>query len=149
MGRNEYLIFRIISGINDPASVDKLLSIPQADFNLEEVHRVAVACEAAKNYTGLNNRPDNVSCKVSNKGFGQYRSASNTGDDDNAPCTDYLVSIFHFGHRVVRFRIKDHYGRFWVFLSKNSSFKFSHCSCIFALISKILKLGKQSTILET
>ena len=84
MGRNEYLIFRIISGINDPASVDKLLSIPQADFNLEEVHRVAVACEAAKNYTGLNNRPDNVSCKVSNKGFGQYRSASNTGDDSNA-----------------------------------------------------------------
>ena len=71
-------------GINDPASVDKLLSIPQADFNLEEVHRVAVACEAAKNYTGLNNRPDNVSCKVSNKGFGQYRSSSNTGDDGNA-----------------------------------------------------------------
>ena len=53
MGQKEYLMFRIIAGINDPSSVDKLLSIPQADFNLEEVHRVAVACEAAKNYSGL------------------------------------------------------------------------------------------------
>ena len=76
-------MFRIIAGINDPASADKLLSIPQADFNLEEVHRVAVACEAAKNYTGLNNNPDNVANKVSHRKFSQYRSASNSGNDNS------------------------------------------------------------------
>ena len=30
---------------------DKILSIPRKEFNLEEVHRVATACEAAKNYS--------------------------------------------------------------------------------------------------
>ena len=67
MGQKEYLMFRIIAGINDPPSVDKLLSIPQADFNLEEVHRIAVACEAAKNYSGLNDKSQNTSYKVSGK----------------------------------------------------------------------------------
>ena len=67
MGQKEYLMFRIIAGINDPVSVDKLLSIPQADFNLEEVHRVAVACEAAKNYTGLNDKTSNHSFKMTGK----------------------------------------------------------------------------------
>ena len=47
--------------------MDKLLSIPQADFNIEEVHRVAVACEAAKNYTGLSTKSGNLSLKVSHK----------------------------------------------------------------------------------
>ena len=84
MGQKEYLMFRIIAGINDPASADKLLSIPQADFNLEEVHRVAVACEAAKNYTGLNNKPDNIANKVSHRKFSQYRSASNSGNDNSS-----------------------------------------------------------------
>ena len=67
MGQKEYLLFRIIAEINDPTSVDKLLSIPQADFNLEEVHRVAVALEAAKNYTGLNDKPTNLSFKITGK----------------------------------------------------------------------------------
>ena len=61
LNQNDYLMFRVITGINDPDSVDKLLSIPQADFNLEEVHRVAVACEAAKNYTGLSTKSGNIS----------------------------------------------------------------------------------------
>ena len=64
LNQNDYLIFRVITGLNDPDSVDKILSIPQADFNLEEVHRVAVACEAAKNYTGLG-KSGNVSHNVS------------------------------------------------------------------------------------
>jgi len=45
-------------------------------------------------------------------------------------------------------RYRSHYGRFGEFLSKNSRLKFNHCNCIFAPISKIPKLGKQSTILE-
>ena len=69
MGQKEYLIFRIIAGINDPTSVDKLLSIPQTDFNLEEVHIVAVACEAAKNYTGLNDKSLDHSFKIVGKKF--------------------------------------------------------------------------------
>merc|ERR1712051_351714 len=36
---------------NDMKIKDKILSIPRKEFNLEEVHRVATACEAAKNYS--------------------------------------------------------------------------------------------------
>ena len=64
MNMQDYLIFRVMVGLNDPKTVDKLLSIPIQDFNLEEVNRIAVACEAAKNYSGLNNPQANVSQKV-------------------------------------------------------------------------------------
>ena len=67
MGQNDYLVFRIIAGINDPYTEDKLLSIPQADFNLEEINRVAVACEAAKNYSDLNATSENISNQVQNR----------------------------------------------------------------------------------
>ena len=50
---NDYFLFRLIVGLNDPKTVDKILSIPATDFNLEEVHRVAVQCESARNYTSL------------------------------------------------------------------------------------------------
>ena len=59
MTQNDYLIFRIIIGINDPATVDKLLAIPQENFNLEEIHRVATALEAAKNYSSFKNNSNN------------------------------------------------------------------------------------------
>ena len=78
LNQNDYLIFRVITGLNDPDSVDKILSIPQADFNLEEVHRVAVACEAAKNYTGLG-KSGNVSHNVSHKKPNQTFSKQATG----------------------------------------------------------------------
>ena len=81
MGRKEYYIFRIIAGINDPVSVDNLLSIPQADFNLEEVHRVAVACEAAKNYTGLNDKSTDHSFKIFGKNFSPKQDPGK--DQDN------------------------------------------------------------------
>ena len=51
MEMNDYLIFRVIAGINDSKSVDKLLSIPQQEFTLEEINRIAVQCEAANNYS--------------------------------------------------------------------------------------------------
>ena len=77
MGQNDYLIFRMIAGINDSHTADKLLSIPQADFNLEEVERVALACEAAKNYTGLNIKSSNVAHNVfQNKRPQQHKSHS-------------------------------------------------------------------------
>ena len=86
MGQREYLIFRIIAGINDPAAVDKILSIPQADFNLEEVHRVAVAFEASKNYTGLTNKADHVACSVSSKRFSASQYGSKQGaNNDKSP----------------------------------------------------------------
>ena len=62
---NDYLCFRVIAGINDPKSVDKILSIPAQDFNLEEVNRVATACETARNYSSLQSK--NVSNKVFDK----------------------------------------------------------------------------------
>ena len=67
MGQNDYLIFRVIAGINDSYTADKLLSIPQAEFTLEEINRVAVACEAAKNISGLHNKSQNISNNVNNK----------------------------------------------------------------------------------
>jgi len=51
MDMNDYLIFLVIAGVNDIKIKDKILSIPRKEFNLEEVHRVATACEAAKNYS--------------------------------------------------------------------------------------------------
>ena len=66
MDQNDYLIFRVLVGIDDPSSVDKLLAIPATDFNLEEVHRVATSCEAAKNYSGLADH-DSISRNVSNQ----------------------------------------------------------------------------------
>ena len=62
---NDYLCFRVIAGINDPKSVDKILSIPAQDFNLEEVNRVATACETARNYSSLHSK--NVSNNVFDK----------------------------------------------------------------------------------
>merc|ERR1711997_691825 len=50
MTQNDYLIYRIICGINQKEATDKLLSIPQDNFNLEEIKRIAESMEAAKNY---------------------------------------------------------------------------------------------------
>ena len=54
MEMNDYKMFRVIAGLNDPKCVDKLLSIPLNDFNYEEVKRVGVQYQTAKNYSGLN-----------------------------------------------------------------------------------------------
>ena len=51
---NDYKMFRIIAGLNDPKCVDKILSIPIQDFTFEEVKRVGVQYQTAKNYSGLN-----------------------------------------------------------------------------------------------
>ena len=54
MEMNDYKMFRIIAGLNDPKCVNKILSIPLQDFNFEEVKRVGVQYQTAKNYSGLN-----------------------------------------------------------------------------------------------
>ena len=54
MDMNDYKMFRVIAGLNDSKCVDKILSIPLQDFNFEEVKRVGVQYETAKNYSGLN-----------------------------------------------------------------------------------------------
>ena len=54
MEMNDYKLFRIIAGLNDPKCADKILSIPLQDFTLEEVKRVGVQYQTAKNYSGLN-----------------------------------------------------------------------------------------------
>ena len=56
--------FFVITGLNVPNS-DKILSILAQDFTLEDVNRVAVACETAKNYSSFQSR--NVSNKVFDK----------------------------------------------------------------------------------
>ena len=83
MGQNDYLIFRVIAGINDSYTADKLLAIPQSDFTLEEVNRVAVACEAAKNYSGLHNKSQNVSHKTFDKKKPYQSKQSNSGQFGN------------------------------------------------------------------
>ena len=54
MEMNDYKLFRIIAGLNDPKCADKILSIPLQDFTLEEVKRVGIQYQTAKNYSGLN-----------------------------------------------------------------------------------------------
>ena len=71
---NDYLCFRVIAGLNDPKSVDKILSIPVNDFTLEEVNRVAVACETARNYSSLHSR--NVSNKVFDRNYSNQKPLS-------------------------------------------------------------------------
>ena len=66
MRRDDYLIYRIMVGLDDKDTVDKLLAIPTADFSLEEVHRVATSCEAARNYSVLADL-NPVSRNVANK----------------------------------------------------------------------------------
>ena len=61
----------------------------------------------------------------------------------------YLQGVIFAYFTHISLQLLLHYGQFWEFLSKNSSLNFSHCSCIFASISKNSKLGKQSTVLET
>ena len=87
MTQNDYLIFRVIVGINDPPSVDKLLAIPQEDFNIEEIHRIATAQEAARNYSQIN-KPHSTSvvnhAKFVNQNSGKktvQKNQSQTGNN--------------------------------------------------------------------
>ena len=57
---NDYFLYKLIVGLNDPKTIDRILSIPSQDFNLEEVHRVAVQCETARNYSSLQNNSSNL-----------------------------------------------------------------------------------------
>ena len=75
---NDYKMFRIIAGLNDPKCVDKILSIPIQDFTFEEVKRVGVQYQTAKNYSGLH--PTHhvnqvVGRRNSNKGFNSNRNS--------------------------------------------------------------------------
>ena len=67
MDMNDYLIFLVIAGVNDMKIKDKILSIPRKEFNLEEVHRVATACEAAKNYSIISSDSAKNSVQIANK----------------------------------------------------------------------------------
>ena len=67
MDMNDYLIFLVIAGVNDMKIKDKILSIPRKEFNLEEVHRVASACEAAKNHSILSSDSAKNSVPIANK----------------------------------------------------------------------------------
>ena len=67
MDMNDYLIFFVIAGVNDMKIKDKILSIPRKEFNLEEVHRVASACEAAKNHSILSSDSAKNSVQIANQ----------------------------------------------------------------------------------
>ena len=67
MDMNDYLIFLVIAGVNNVKIKDKILSIPRKEFNLEEVHRVASACEAAKNHSILSSDSAKNSVHIANK----------------------------------------------------------------------------------
>ena len=67
MDMNDYLIFLVIAGVNDMKIKDKILSIPRKEFNLEEVHRVASACEAAKNHSILSSDSAKNSVQIANQ----------------------------------------------------------------------------------
>ena len=72
---NDYKMFRIIAGLNDPKCVDKILSIPIQDFTFEEVKRVGVQYQTAKNYSGLN-PSHHVNQVVSNRNSNRNRNSN-------------------------------------------------------------------------
>jgi hypothetical protein len=53
LDKNDYIIFCIITGINDKEVLNKLLSIPHDRFNLEEIECIAHSCKAAQAYIKL------------------------------------------------------------------------------------------------
>jgi len=78
---NDYKLFRIIAGLNDPRWTDKILSIPLQDFTLEEVKRVGVHNQTAKNYSGLNptHRIIQVTSKRNHNSFRKSGQIKNSG----------------------------------------------------------------------
>ena len=73
MEMNDYKMFRVIAGLNDSKCVDKILTIPLQDFKFEEVKRVGVQYQTAKNYSGLNPH-HHVNQVVSKKNFKSNRN---------------------------------------------------------------------------
>ena len=53
LNMRDYLCLRIIAGLNDSKTVDKILFITAYDLTLEKVNYVAVACESALNHSNL------------------------------------------------------------------------------------------------
>ena len=75
---NDYKMFRIIAGLNDPKCVDKILSIPIQDFTFEEVKRVGVQYQTAKNYSSLHpthHVNQTVGKRNSNKNFNPSKNS--------------------------------------------------------------------------
>ena len=80
---NDYKMFRIIAGLNDPKCVDKLLSIPVQDFTFEEVKRVGVQYQTAKNYSGLH--PTHQVNQVVGKRYPNQNRSSNSNFKNSYP----------------------------------------------------------------
>ena len=51
MRPDELLVMRICTGINDQSVLDCILAIPNEDFKLEEIQRLCVRAESARNFT--------------------------------------------------------------------------------------------------
>jgi hypothetical protein len=93
MELNDYKMFRVIAGLNDPKCVDKLLSIPLQDFNFEEVKRVGVQYQTAKNYSGLN-PTHHVNQVVGKRNFNSNRNPNRNNSGRNSyPSTSSNSSI--------------------------------------------------------
>ena len=98
MKMNDYKLFRIIAGLNDPKCADKILSIPLQDFTLEEVKRVGVQYQTAKNYSGLNptHHVNQVSGKrkpISNKISNQNKNYGKSSYPTSSPSSSTQTKL--------------------------------------------------------
>ena len=98
MEMNDYKLFRIIAGLNDPKCADKILSIPLQDFTLEEVKRVGVQYQTAKNYSGLNptHHVNQVSGKrkpISNKISNQNKNYGKSSYPTSSPSSSTQTKL--------------------------------------------------------
>ena len=50
MGLNDILLMRIATGINDSSMLEKILAVPREEFHIEEIHRLCVRSESARNF---------------------------------------------------------------------------------------------------
>ena len=95
MEMNDYKMFRVIAGLNDSKCVDKILTIPLQDFKFEEVKRVGVQYQTAKNYSGLNPH-HHVNQVVSKKNFKSNRNPTHNNKNsykNSHPSTSPSSSI--------------------------------------------------------
>ena len=92
MEMNDYKMFRVIAGLNDPKCVDKILSIPLQDFNYEEVKRVGVQYQTAKNYSGLN-PTHHVNQVVGKRNFNSNRNPNHNPGRKSYPSSSPNSSI--------------------------------------------------------
>ena len=130
---NDYLLYKLIAGLNHPKTINKILSIPSQDFNLKEVHRVAVQCDTARNYSSLQNNSSNLT--------NQNNSNSNSSNKKPPSGQDKLKALKQQGKCI-------HCGKQAHKKGSECPFKTLHVTNVVQRATLALFVPKEALILE-